>query len=250
MLLNKSFSDSSLNRNAFVFTTILAMSLVSTTVCAEIDKSDAAAWAKSYEDGSLIDNSIDPMDENGTVHLPAMAIPQSNALSTTSIAALKLAKEYKKEWNELRDKECPKKLNEAAREELPGIRKCRAVTFQKTRWYKDLMEQYKVDITEKTIGGVVTDIYTPVVGISTKNRNRVLMHLHGGAHYLGSRWVGYRAAPPIAVMAGIKVISVDYRQWPEATHPAAVEDVVTVYKSLYSLEGFMVAPLEGIYCPA
>ena len=37
---------------------------------------------------------------------------------------------------------------------------------------------------------------------------------------------------PIASLGGYKVITVNYRMAPEATHPAAVEDVATVYREL------------------
>ena len=192
---------------------------------------DASAHNDLLESGA--DDDFEwAMDENGLVQLPAMTIPQSTALSDESQAAQRLYKVYWSEWHQLRNKHCPNKILTAAKEDLPAIRKCRAETFKKTRWYRDVMARYKVDIEERVIGGIITDLYTPQAGIAKKNRHRVLIHLHGGSHYFANRWGGYTGASPIAATAEIKVISVDYRQWPEAPHPAAMEDVAAVYETL------------------
>ena len=196
------------------------------------DKSEAASYIRSLEDGSLLDNTIEIYDEAGVAHLPAMAVPPSTALSEESLAALDIQKAYYEEWRQVRDQRCPQKLSQVKRHQLPAVRQCRAAAFKQTRWYKDTMARHKVDIKEKTLGGIVTDVYTPQAGIAKKNRHRVLMHLHGGAQTHGNRWGGYLAATPIADVGKIKVVSVDFRQWPEATHPAAVEDAVAVYKAL------------------
>ena len=180
----------------------------------------------------VIAKTVQPMDSEGMVHFPAMTIPQSNALSEESKQAnLKFFNHY---WKELEKMyvHCGKRLFEATLEELPGIRKCRAQAFKNTTWYRDIMALYPVDIEEVKIDGIVADVYTPKSGIAGKNKDRVLIHLHSGAHFLGSRWVGNIAAPPISVLGKIKVISVDYRQYPEAVHPSALVDTVKVYKAL------------------
>jgi acetyl esterase/lipase len=73
-------------------------------------------------------------------------------------------------------------------------------------------------------------IVTPDV-IQPENRNRLLIQLHGGCYVLNS---GEAATAEAIMMAGFghtKVISVDYRQAPEAYFPAALDDAVTVYKA-------------------
>lgn len=88
---------------------------------------------------------------------------------------------------------------------------------------------YPVNIQETSIAGVRTDIITPLT-TPEANRNRVLINLHGGGFNSdsGSRIEG----DPIANLAQIKVVSVYYRLAPENPFPAAVEDVVAVYKDL------------------
>jgi monoterpene epsilon-lactone hydrolase len=87
---------------------------------------------------------------------------------------------------------------------------------------------YPVNVEETSIAGVRTDIITPIGG--SDSRNRVLINLHGGGFNSdsGSLIEGI----PIANLAKIKVVSVYYRLAPENPFPAAVDDVVAVYKEL------------------
>jgi acetyl esterase/lipase len=88
---------------------------------------------------------------------------------------------------------------------------------------------YPVNVEETSVGGVRSDVITPLA-TSEANRSRVLINLHGGGFDSdsGSLIEGI----PIANLANIKVVSVYYRLAPENPFPAAVEDVVAVYKEL------------------
>lgn len=88
---------------------------------------------------------------------------------------------------------------------------------------------YPVNIEETTTAGVRTDIITPL-STPEANRSRVLINLHGGGFNSdsGSLIEGI----PISNLAKIKVVSVYYRLAPENPFPAAVDDVVAVYKEL------------------
>jgi acetyl esterase/lipase len=88
---------------------------------------------------------------------------------------------------------------------------------------------YPVNIEETSIAGVRTDIITPLAP-TERSRSRVLVNLHGGGFNSdsGSLIEGI----PIASLARIKVVSVYYRLAPENPFPAAVDDVVAVYKEL------------------
>jgi monoterpene epsilon-lactone hydrolase len=88
---------------------------------------------------------------------------------------------------------------------------------------------YPVNVEETTTAGVRTDIITPLQ-TPEANRNRVLINLHGGGFNSdsGSQIEGV----PIANLAKTKVVSVYYRLAPENPFPAAVDDVVAVYKEL------------------
>lgn len=91
---------------------------------------------------------------------------------------------------------------------------------------------FRVDIVPATIGGVYTETFTPKDGILPGNAERVLINLHGGGFTSGARIVGQIESIPIAAVARIKVISVDYRQAPEHQFPAATDDVLAVYREL------------------
>jgi monoterpene epsilon-lactone hydrolase len=88
---------------------------------------------------------------------------------------------------------------------------------------------YPANVEETTTAGVRTDIITPLA-MPEANRNRVLINLHGGGFNSdsGSLIEGI----PIANLAKTKVVSVYYRLAPENPFPAAVDDVVAVYKEL------------------
>jgi len=88
---------------------------------------------------------------------------------------------------------------------------------------------YPVNLEETTTAGVRTDIITPL-DMPEANRGRVLINLHGGGFNSDSG--SLIEGVPICNLAKIKVVSVYYRLAPENPFPAAVEDVVAVYKEL------------------
>jgi monoterpene epsilon-lactone hydrolase len=88
---------------------------------------------------------------------------------------------------------------------------------------------FPVNVEETSTAGVRTDIITPLA-MPEKNRTRVLINLHGGGFISdsGSLIEGI----PICYLTRIKVVSVYYRLAPENPFPAAVDDVIAVYKEL------------------
>jgi len=88
---------------------------------------------------------------------------------------------------------------------------------------------YPVTVEEATLAGVRTDIIMPILMPDT-NRTRVLINLHGGGFNSDSG--SLIEGVPIANLAKMKVVSVYYRLAPENPFPAAVDDVVAVYKDL------------------
>ena len=93
-------------------------------------------------------------------------------------------------------------------------------------------ELYPVKEEPLEIDGVYTEVFIPVDGIPAHNTERVLINLHGGAFSIGARTEGRLESIPVAHVAGIKVVSVDYRQGPEHRFPAGSEDVAIVYRYL------------------
>jgi acetyl esterase/lipase len=93
-------------------------------------------------------------------------------------------------------------------------------------------KRYPVHIELKTMGGIVTQVVTPVAGVARRNRDRVLLNVHGGGFISGARMASLVESVPIAALEGIKVISIDYRMGPEYKFPAASEDVSAVYREV------------------
>ncbi|HEX5961517.1 MAG TPA: alpha/beta hydrolase [Rhodanobacteraceae bacterium] len=97
----------------------------------------------------------------------------------------------------------------------------------------ELMQRlYPVKIEARTLGGVPVQVVTPARGIAPDQEHRVLVNLHGGAFLWGAGAGGLVESIPVAGVAGIEVVTVDYRQGPEHVFPAASEDVAAVYREL------------------
>jgi monoterpene epsilon-lactone hydrolase len=95
-----------------------------------------------------------------------------------------------------------------------------------------MREIYDVDITDDQIAGVAVRIITPAQGIKPENKDRVLINLHGGAFFRGANVEALIESIPVAAVAGIKVITVDYRMGPEHKYPAGTVDAVSVYREI------------------
>jgi acetyl esterase/lipase len=94
-----------------------------------------------------------------------------------------------------------------------------------------LREKMGVKVEPTTIGGVKAFIVTPSE-VAEANRNRVLVHVHGGGYVLSPGEAGTAEAVMMAGCASIKVISIDYRMPPDFPFPAAMDDAMAVYKEV------------------
>ena len=172
--------------------------------------------------------SLHAADESGVAHVRAFDLPTSSYLSTETRAAL--AQQHR--WgSEEAASHCPP-LDKTPLERMAEARQCLAAESYRSPLYQAVRSRYHTDMTAQTLGGVYTEIFTPAEGIAPRNRSRVLINLHGGGFLEGARSVSHLESIPIAAVARIKVVSVDYRQAPEARFPAASEDVVAVYRAL------------------
>lgn len=89
--------------------------------------------------------------------------------------------------------------------------------------------RYAVDIVEREIAGVTVHEVIPAGGAADAP---VLLCLHGGAFMWGEGPGALLEAVPIAAVAGMHVLAIDYRLAPEHIYPAAVDDVAAVYRTL------------------
>lgn len=97
-----------------------------------------------------------------------------------------------------------------------------------------IREQLRVDSEHTVIDGVKAHILTPVV-IPPENQNRLLVHIHGGCYVNSPGESGTTEGVMMAGFGGYKVISVDYRMAPDHVYPAALDDVMTVWRAVLGM---------------
>jgi monoterpene epsilon-lactone hydrolase len=152
------------------------------------------------------------IEPNGTVHVPAYTVPVSPYLSPEGQAYLA---------EHLLDMQRPEKL-------APGS----GVPPLLVGYLERQRALFAVEKREIKIGGISAYEYLPKEGVAAKNRNRVLINLHGGG-FMGC-WPACAEleSMPIAALGRIRVVSLDYRQGPKFRFPAASEDVAAAYQAL------------------
>jgi epsilon-lactone hydrolase len=176
------------------------------------------AWVLIFCSGAALAQSSDRrpapivIEADGAVEVPAHTVPLSVFLSPAGKAYVA---------GHLRDMQHPEKLVQDS-----GTPPLLAGFLARQR------ALYAVDKRDVTIGGVHAFEYTPKEGIASENRRRVLIDLHGGG--FSGCWPGCAEleSMPIAALARIRVVSLDYRQAPQYRFPAASEDVAAAYREL------------------
>lgn len=155
--------------------------------------------------------------DDGTIHIPAFAIPLSRYMS----------------------EEAKRKLIEAARAPTAESEENRTVSEMRAdvdAYYRPIVErarsQYPVLVENRQIGGIATQVVTPKSGVAASNESRVLINVHGGGFIVGAGLGGLAEAIPVAAGGKIKVVTVDYRMAPEYHFPAANQDLAAVYVDL------------------
>ncbi|WP_421837412.1 alpha/beta hydrolase [Novosphingobium sp.] len=152
------------------------------------------------------------VDADGTVHVPAMAVPVSSMLSPE-------AKQYMADH--LHDMQNPEKVKQVA-----------GVPVFMEPYLAEARAAFATTMREHRIGGVRVFDYAPKAGIAPRNARRVLINLHGGGFMGCFPGCAELEAIPVAALGKVRVVSVDYRQGPDHTFPAASEDVALVYREL------------------
>jgi acetyl esterase/lipase len=96
---------------------------------------------------------------------------------------------------------------------------------------KTVREKLGVTLETSTIAGVPVFIITPK-DIPEANRNRLLVHVHGGGYVYNPGEAGTGEATLMAAYGGYKIISIDYRMPPDFPYPAAMDDAMAVWKEV------------------
>lgn len=149
--------------------------------------------------------------------VPAKALPVPTADISPEMQKF-IAAPLNPDWNNLwkTAEEARKYAEHQAAGVLPGL--------------PAMIQRMHVKTEAATIGGARVHIITPDE-IPAENKNRVLIHVHGGCYVLFPGESGTTEAIMMAGFGHFKVIAVDYRMPPEAYFPAAVDDAVDVYKA-------------------
>jgi acetyl esterase/lipase len=165
------------------------------------------------------------VDAEGVAHLPPASVPPSRFMSPEARA--KFIKNF------YHPAPPPAAAPAAATDAPPDFAAMRADDERRNApFVARARELYPVSIEERSIGGVRTQVVTPVAGIAPRNRHRVLINLHGGGFIWGEGNGARIESIPIAALGRIKVVTVAYRMAPEFHFPAASEDVAAVYREL------------------
>jgi monoterpene epsilon-lactone hydrolase len=146
--------------------------------------------------------NITVLDPDGTAHISRI-VPVPKTLSPEAQAMLATGASW-----------CPGPRSAAAKELIERARKLYPVSIEE----------------DKMVGGVKTKFVSPANGIPAAKKNRVLINLHGGGFTVDSG--SYVESIPIANLTQTLVVSVDYRLSPQNQFPAAVDDVLAVYKEM------------------
>jgi acetyl esterase/lipase len=92
-------------------------------------------------------------------------------------------------------------------------------------------QQLGVSVTAEKIAGVQAYRVKPAA-IAPENRNRLLVHVHGGAYVFGGGEAAAAEAVLMAHFGKIEIVSVDYRMPPDFPYPAALDDALAVWKEV------------------
>lgn len=85
-----------------------------------------------------------------------------------------------------------------------------------------------VTLTPLVVAGRAAERVAPATGTA----QRTMLYLHGGGYTSGSLATHRALSSWLAALAGLAVVTVDYRLAPEHAHPAALDDAVAAYESL------------------
>ena len=97
-----------------------------------------------------------------------------------------------------------------------------------------LAAKLHVTVTPTTIAGVPCFVLAPDV-LPARNKNRLLVFVHGGAYVLGPGVSGTKEGVLLAAFGGFKVLAVDYRMAPDFPYPAAMDDAMAVWKKAVTM---------------
>jgi len=161
------------------------------------------------------------IEADGAVNVPAFQLPPSIYMSDQAKAALP---------RKPTDPEGP--MYQALAAGKAGALRARIGEFMGPQ-IKHEIDLFPVTTRAATIAGVPAIYVTPVKPMPAANRRKIMLNLPGGGFVMGAAaGTGMVESIPLAAMAQVQIVSITYRQAPEAMFPAASEDVAKVYREL------------------
>lgn len=165
------------------------------------------------------------VDANGTVEMPAFAVPFSSYASPEAKA------KFVRGIRQAAAMANASQTGEGSRRDVVQLRTM--MNALAAPQLATVRQRYPYTSVKTTMGGVPVEVFTPAAAIAPENRGRVLVNLHGGGFIMGGGGPGAAIeSAPVAHLGRIKVVAVDYRMAPEHRFPAASEDVAAVYREL------------------
>lgn len=160
------------------------------------------------------------VESDGTVNVPAFRLPPSPYLSDAARAALpRTASDGSAMLDRLVQSGAVPKVR-------ASLRKTQASKIEALR------QKYALAVEETHVGGVHGYWVRPTTKPQGKRR-KLLINLPGGAFLVGDAGsTGLIESIPLAGLGDFDILTIDYRQAPEAQFPAASEDVAKVYRAL------------------
>ncbi len=98
--------------------------------------------------------------------------------------------------------------------------------------YEQLRASYSLE--DRVVGGITTLWTTPP---RLEHEDKVMIFIHGGGWTVNSRRAQLPLQIAVASSLGLRVVSIEYPLAPENPYPAAVNDIVAVYRSITSEYG-------------
>ena len=152
--------------------------------------------------------------------LPARAAPVPTTVSTQMQALIAAPTRQRWRVSPRTIEEWRARVADAAAETIRGLPAMR--------------EKLGVHVARTELGGVGAFVVAPA-SVAPENRDRLLMHLHGGCYMLNPGEAGLGEAILMAGFGRFKVISIDYRMPPEAYFPAALDDAMAGWKAVSAM---------------
>jgi len=111
------------------------------------------------------------------------------------------------------------------------------VPIRRQRWWLRLVMRSvrpgtRVDIRSGVVGGVSGEWARSRLATASAAAKGVILYLHGGAYCVGSPAAQRSITSRLARAADLPLFAADYRLAPENPFPAAVDDALSVYRSL------------------